>query len=325
MLKAHSAYCLGTLLLALALSGCGQSQEAAHASGAAVAPPAPPAASAEQAVLQVTQGLANNEAHVVWDALPASYQKDITGLIRDFAAKMDPEIWNQSFATLAKFSDVLKSKKDIILGMSKIQNNPNIDVEEMSRNWDHVVDPLVAITHSDVADLSRLKQVDVRQVLGTTGARVLKDLQILHQVAPGSAGTQLVKLGQTKATLVQENGDSAMVRIEVPGQQPKEERFVQVEGKWIPQEMAQDWSSNMDKARKDLANWSTQGMTEKKPQVMQVITALDGIVDSLAQSNTSEQFEQTLQGGMFQMMGLIMSLSQPQETNGNPSSADARH
>ena len=63
----------------------------------------------------VMQSLADRHPEVLWQALPASYQKDITDLTHAFAEKMDPEIWQTAFRLGNKAVGILRDKKQYIL------------------------------------------------------------------------------------------------------------------------------------------------------------------------------------------------------------------
>src|SRR5262245_17865974 len=39
---------------------------------------------------------------IIWRDLPPTYQQDATGLVKEFAGKMDAEVWNKTFAVLRK-------------------------------------------------------------------------------------------------------------------------------------------------------------------------------------------------------------------------------
>ncbi len=305
---------LGLLTVSIGALGCSESPASARANGT-VPPPVSPAESPEQVVLNVSRAVADGKLHVVWDALPASYQKDVTGLIHEFAGKMDRDLWNKGFAIVGKLATVLQSKKDIILGMKNLRENPKFDAQKASDQWDRVVAPLRTIGQSELANLDSLKRIDVRRFLGTTGSQLVSDVQTIARFS-SDGQNKLANLSDTKATLVSRDGDSAVVRIEVPGEEPKDEAFVRVEGKWITKDMADKWPSQMQDAHSKLAKQSSESITESKPQVMQAFAAADSVLNQLNEAQTPEQFEQTMKMGMFQMMGIIMSFSQASDGGG---------
>src|SRR5258708_4650419 len=48
---------------------------------------------ADAALRAVLNGLHENHPEALWDAMPASYQRDVNGLVHLFAGRMHPEAW----------------------------------------------------------------------------------------------------------------------------------------------------------------------------------------------------------------------------------------
>lgn len=282
-------------------------------SAPSAAAPAPAAESPEQVVMDVTRALSEGRPYVAWDALPASYQDDLTALVHAYAAKVDSELWNKGFAIIRNIAGMLRSQKQNILAMPKVRESSGFDAEQVSREWDLVVAPVLTIADSELAAVSSLEKVDVRRFLATTGVRFMQDLGRIAEFAADDADNKLAAIGRTQATLVNRDGDSAIVRIEVPGEPARTEPFVLVEGKWIPKEIADDWANGLEEARQHIAQMSPEKLQSLKPTILAVLTSIDGTVDQLAQAETPEQFEQTLQMGFFQAMGGMMKMAQAME------------
>ena len=65
--------------------------------------------------MAVVNGLGENQPEVIWQALPASYQDDVSGLVREFAGQMEGSLWDQTFGTLATLTRVLDEKRQFVL------------------------------------------------------------------------------------------------------------------------------------------------------------------------------------------------------------------
>ena len=313
------------MMMSLSLWGCDKSnsgqQGSSGGAGArptagapAVAPPPAVPDSPDAALAAVAQGLAENKPHVAWDALPASYQMDVSDLVHQFAAKMDAEIWIKSFALIAKASHLLKDKKDMILGMKSVTENPQFDRAKAEQNWDKVVGFFQTIATSDAADLGKLKQLDVRQFIAATGPKLMvqaRAMSAMNEQGGGQFDQQFDKLKNATFSVVSRDGDTAVVKMEVPGETTEDEAFTKVEGKWIPKDMADEWKANIENARRGLDELSTEKLAEKKPQIMQALTTVDGIIDQLAATQSPEQFESAMQGAQLQIGFLVMSMMQP--------------
>lgn len=280
---------------------------------AAVPAPAAPAESPEQVVMDVAHGLSQGRPYVAWDAMPASYQDDVTNLVHDYAGTVDAELWNQGFAIVRKVSTMMRNQKDIILAMPKFRESPGFDAEAVGRDWDLVVAPFLTIAESELANAGSLQTIDIRQFLATTGVEFMQDIVRLGEFAENDADNKFAALGQTRATLVSREDDMAMVQIEIPGEGAQTQRFVRVEGKWIPKDMADEWAEEMLKAQAKIAQMSPEKIQLVKPKIMAMLAGIDATVDQLGQAQTPEQFEQTLQMGMFQVFGGMMELARVME------------
>src|SRR4051812_21410476 len=51
-----------------------------------------------------------------WDALPASYRKDLTDLTHDFAGRMDPKLWVRLMAVAKNSGTLLDTKREDVTG-----------------------------------------------------------------------------------------------------------------------------------------------------------------------------------------------------------------
>ncbi|NIM01652.1 MAG: hypothetical protein GTN89_12655, partial [Acidobacteria bacterium] len=224
-MKRHVAgLCLGLLVLGAFFTGCSKSK------------PAPVADTADGAVRLVTEGLADGRPQVVWHALPASYQDDITELVHGFAGTMDAELWNRTFEVVEKATRVLDEKRDFILDHPMLAAQMD-DRKEAEEAWNAVVDILEIVVQSDLADLDRMKKLDVERFLTKTGGDLFDGFEALAALSPTGSMPGL-DLAEAEATLLSSEGDRARVRVEIPGQPTEEMDFSRVEGKWIPAEMA---------------------------------------------------------------------------------------
>ena len=148
-------------VLALIAAGCG---------GAADVPDSP-----DGTVLTVAHELGNNNPGVLWDAMPASYQDDVEGVIHDAAAKMDAEVYDKAFVILKKLVGVLEDKRDFILD-HPMMNEGFIammlkDRKEVEKYWDDIVELVDILAASEISKLESLQSIDVGAFLGGTGGR----------------------------------------------------------------------------------------------------------------------------------------------------------
>lgn len=283
-------------VLALALFGCGDDVPK----------------TADQAVLRVVNGLAENKPEVAWQAMPASYQKDVHDLVHTAVAKVDPTLWNKSFSMAQRIVKILREKKQFILkhdavGKSKEQaaamgfGDLNIDAI-----YDSVVKILDAIVNSEIATHEKAVTLDVGAFLDRTGTKVMENVEELAtklQSEDGKGkGKEMVdvyeKAKKTTATLVKEEGDTATVKIEAPGEEPEEEQFVRVEGKWIPKEMKEEWPEMIAEAKKELDAVTKEQMDEAKTMGLEMLKQLEKAIGPVEKASTQAEFDEAI-GKLF--------------------------
>ena len=137
----------------------------------------------DSAIQVITQGLTEGRPAVVWEAMPATYQTDVTGLAHAFATKMDAEIYDKAFGMLGKVTDVLKTKRDFFLNSAMAKNAP-IDNEKLTTNWNAVVDLFAAVTASELKTLENLKTIDIGKFLQTDGTKIFSQLRTVVSMLP---------------------------------------------------------------------------------------------------------------------------------------------
>ena len=268
------------------------------------------AKTADEAVERVAHGIADGELQHVWYAIPDSYQEDVTEIVHEFAGKMDAELWNRTFSVLDKLTRLVKDKRDFILDHPMIagQIESRRDAE---KSWKSVVETLDVLVSSELSDLDDLESLDIEKFLTGTGNDFMKQLTAAAAVTGENGYADGMKtLGELKATVVESDGDTAMVKVELPGKPAKTDPYVRVEGKWIPKSMADEWQGNMAATRSKLAAFS--GQMENKASVLMQLSMVEGALDTLLAADTSDEFN----AGIGAMMGMAMAamMSQASET-----------
>ena len=284
------------LLGALALLGC---------SGGAVDRGAPPA-TAEETVKWVADGLAANDPTVVWDALPASYQADVSSILHEFAGKVDPGVWNQSVGVLQQFSGVLRDKKEYWLNSSVLPEE--IKDPEVAANWDAMVGFMDTLFGSELADVEALKSLDLRQFLAGTGNRLMEQGNSLTALSPDAQeDVGWNKLSQLTATKLQEEDGIVTVKVEVPDETPREMPFIRLEERWVPKEMADDWPTDMAELRETVARMDPAASGQSTTQIKMFLSMLEGFLGQIDAAGSQEEFDRTLtEGGAPLLFGAMM-------------------
>jgi len=235
----------------LLLAGCGTQEGVGTGNSNAPQPrktigskaDAPPETlTADKAVAAVLRGLETNDPRVIWEFLPESYQEDVNRVVHKFAHKMDAQLWNETFESANKISEVLKTRRAFILKHPAFKQEDPAKSKKVAANWDALVGLLSTVLESNISDLDQLKTIDVGEFLAETGGRLMSQFSDLSKLAPNDPYRKELQLVlETKVELVSSNQDEAMVKLSPrnPALPTTEYEFVKVEGKWIPQTLAQ--------------------------------------------------------------------------------------
>lgn len=286
----------------LLFSGCGESAvaESSNASESVVVAAAPPPDAPDETVRHVVDGFLQHEPQRVWGALPASYQEDISGLISGFAEKMDADIYNRAFELVGRLGRLLEDQKELFLASEVIPQD--IDREEMAANWDSLSGVIRTLVNSDIARLESLATMDVERFLATTGATLLAEAER----AASAAGEDIFEnLRTLNVELIE--GDDEYATLRITGTELAEEiEMARVEDRWVPREMAEEWSAATAEARTQIEGMSREAMQAMKPQILGVFGMLEGTISQLESAETTQQLDQALQGIIFAVMGMMM-------------------
>ncbi|MEE8584676.1 MAG: hypothetical protein V3T83_07480 [Acidobacteriota bacterium] len=253
------------------------------------------------AVHNVVIGLAANHPEVMWQALPASYQSDINGLVRDFADQMDPEVWNRSFGVFSKAAQVLSEKKEFILANPMVAQQL-VQKPEIEQNWDGIVDLLNIIAASQIATLDQLRDLNIEAFLADTVGELMAQAEVLAALSSENPLEKLDKLQKLTVDLISNDGSEAVLEIGDEGEEPRRVEFMQVEGKWIPREMAQEWPMAVEHARSQLVEVSNEELLQNKEAILGSLTMTEGALDGMLAAQDINQFNMALQS----LIGAVM-------------------
>lgn len=291
---------------------------AAPATPPATAPATPPA-NPDQATAAITlpdtpdgtvttiiNETANGRPQVIWQALPAKYQADVKGLLAEFGGKMDQELWDKVFGMLGKTVTLAKDKKDLILNYPGLANAPGKD--SIAENWDKTVAFLELLAVNELSTLDGVKMLDPDAFLSGTVAKLFKMVEEADATSPMPQMAAMKEMAkQIKVTVVSSEGDTATLSIEMPGQEAKEEMYKRVDGKWLPAAMVDTWDMNVEMAKASLGMLDFEMI---KPQVMPVLTTVEGAIDGLLKLETQEEFNTAIDGVMA-LLGPVLQQFMP--------------
>ena len=239
---------------------------------------------------------------ILWHAMPASFQIDVNAIAQLVGAKVDPEIYDKSFGLIGRFAEVADKQKLFILNTKLGSELAAEQIAEIEAAWPSIIGFVQTILTSSISSSAGLRAFD-GQVFSEQTLPVLfkysNDLAALSEENPFSS------LEFDSLKTIVSTDTTAEIKITYTNGDVETEDFAKVENRWVPAEMAINWSMRMADAKKQLEAISSKKLVKNKPQIMGMITMVDGILTQLEKAETQEQFDQALQGAMMPI-GILM-------------------
>lgn len=287
---------LGLTVSALLFAACGDKSGDSAAKGVTI-PDAPDAA-----IQTIAHELAKANGGILWQAMPAGYQGDLNKLVQLAGTKIDAEVYDKTFALIGRLSQVAQKQQAFIFNTTLAERSAEEQVQ-----WEQglpiVVGLIDTIVTSDLATSLGLQSFEGRKFFDTT---VSKLLEYGSQLSELSDQPGLADLAGAVVTVVEATDAEATLSINVPNQPAQEEVFTKVEGRWVPTEMSSTWVDGIADATAKLEAISPEDLAAQKPQLLTVLTMIDGVLTQIDAAETQEQFDQALQGAMMPLMGLML-------------------
>lgn len=302
MRTAVSRFALCLFCLA-AFSGC-----AAESNGT-VAPAQSIPDTPDGTVAAVAETLADGHPEVLWQALPESYRNDLTELTRTFAGKMDPQLYDRSLAVLRRAVEVLQDKQQLILDSETVAMS-GADRERAEQTMGSFLGIAQTLLNSEITTLEGLGNVDWEQYLATTGASLMEQAR---KIKLEEDEDPMAGLRTLQAEVLESTADTATLRLTMEGEEPEEVEMTRVEGRWVPTELAEEWSEKMAEARQGLAEMSPEKMDEVKGQAMMGLAMAEGMIEQVAAVETAEEFDALIGPMLEAVMGSVAQAMPQQE------------
>lgn len=256
----------------------------------------------DAAMRAIADELGAGNAVVLWTATPATYQKDVTELVQLAGTKLDAEVYDRGFALITKLSDVLGKQRAFILSSpmaGQIQNR-----EQVEANWDNGVAMLRSLATSKISTVEGLKSFDGAAFLDSTGDEILA---LAHKMSASSKdGPLSEQLKKTVFTVENVTATSATLTMKDDNGVTETTTLTKVDGRWVPADMASEWTAKIAEAKTNLAALKPEEMAQNKPQILGALTMAEGVLGQLEAAKTQAEFDAALQGAMMPIMGLMM-------------------
>ena len=295
MFITHKTFFPCATMVALFFTACG-----AGISSTTVTIPDEPSAAMQTIADEVIAG----NYSILWHAMPTSYQTDINAIARLSGSKVDPEIYDKSFGLFGRFAEVADKQKLFILNTSLVGEQPAEQIAEIEAAWPSIIGFVQTIVNSSISSSAGLRAFDGQVFSEQTLPALFKYSSDLAAISNEESPFGSLEFGSLKT--VESTDTTAVLEITFANGDVEAEDFTKVENRWVPAEIAINWSTEMAAAKKQLQAISSEEIAKNKPQLMGMITMLDGILTQLNTAKTQEQFDQALQGAMIPIGLLVM-------------------
>lgn len=287
-----------SLVLVLAGALTAQGHDARRGARPPQTPPAAPGAAAPRTAQQEIEGLlaaaARGDAVVFWDWLPDGYQRDVEGLVRELAGKVDEATYDRTWRLVKRVAQVGVQKQEFVFGNTQVAAMLGKD-QEQAENAQVVYGALLGllgtVADSEVGTLAGLRGFDGRLFLKHSGKQVLDTLLTIAALQ-GNDARQLLR--RTTVHTVEQTGDRAKVELRAPGKEPEAEVLVKHEGRWLPDQMVRDWQRTMAQAKARIAALPKAGDAKSTAQARTVLGALEGFVRKFEDVESQADFDEVL-------------------------------
>lgn len=240
------------------------------------------------AVTKFIDAFSGARASEIYSVMPASYRKDVVSIVSAFGNKMDPEIWKEGQSIIAEVADLAAVKSDLLAEAFGAQSTmPKAEIAALISQVAPEVKKLVTNVTLDA-----IKAGKVNDILSMPEIAAISKLTAKNLPAEAKIGLQSIAKDATGAVIAKIKNAEGMV---------EDTEFVNVEGAWIPKEMADGWKEGVGNALKAINSMKFDAA--KKQQLLAMSPMIKG---ALAQAKSATTIEQLGQAVMMPVMMIAM-------------------
>ena len=235
---------------------------------------------------------------VMWDALPASKQKQLEELMVEFARKVDPRSFDMIRRTRNSLVEILRKQQKFILNSSVLAMPPDVR-QEFEPVYPAMVDVADHLVAKELLDGKRMQQGNMRGLLDTYLTRLLKSVEKAIVALPTdnpirSQYEDAKILNKPNWTVEKTSSTSATLSIPpAPGGPPPPPPIALVlsEGRWLPEDLVKNWDMGISQAKGFIATMNPEQIQQGITTGMFVVNAP---LNSLKNAKSQEEFDKVL-------------------------------
>ena len=265
--------------------------------------------SPEASIQYIFSELSANNGEVLWEALPTSYQADIVGVAALICSKTDAETYDRSFRLLGRLANLIDKKSDFIAN-SIAGAGAGEDPERMKEGLSYLSELLDKLSNSLLATHASLREFDGEAVFRSVGSAGMAFVNSVALLEESDESFSLDELSSLKVEVLKEEQATAVLRIIYTDDVSMEETFVLVEGRWVPELMAAQWSAGISGIRSELAAITDEQVETSKLQSAMVFGIVESLLSQIESAETQESFDFVLKSAAMPLMSLLMMSGQ---------------
>ncbi|MBU6238375.1 MAG: hypothetical protein KGQ51_11135 [Planctomycetes bacterium] len=251
---------------------------------------------AKSFVAKVVRELEKRNITVLWDAMPASKQKDIEKIIAAFATRLDPKSFDMLRKTRNTALDIARKQQKFVIGSSVFQIPSDVK-ESLNGAYPYMVDFVDALITKELFDPKRLQAGNMRSFIDDWKKGLNSSIEKLATTLPeGDPGRAALLESKIDYTLESNSSDTATMKLQSPagpmgpGQEVSLE-LIRAEGRWIPKQMVDGWESGVGQT---LAAVNTINGEQVHQQLQGFLFLLNAPLQTLKNAKSQEEFDKTL-------------------------------
>jgi hypothetical protein len=230
----------------------------------------------------------------MWNHVPQRYQADSARVKNAFAAKLDDELWEAAFRTVAKSLRVVRAKKELLLASPLLAQVPPELSDALAKHGDQLLDALEGVAASEIKTVAGLKQLDISSYVRSPPVRTLK--VVANPLVPEKY------LAHWKHELVSQSGDEAVVRITIGPLQGYEQAFRRIDGRWFSKDDVDNWSTKLAAVLETIEK--IEITPQIKAEALASLRQIDESLDRLAAAADQAAFD----GELSRLTALVVSV-----------------
>ena len=253
--------------------------------------------SAQEFIDIVIRELKNDNPIVIWDALPASKQKEVEEVVKLASTRVEQKTLNLIKKFRGELLTTLKSKKQFVLNSKSLPMQPDQKLL-LTKSYDSIVSMVEATIPIEWMDLSYLQNSDVRDMLSGYVGNLASKANALQSILPADGPFKVMVLPKPESAKAENlSSTSANVTFELPGGQGVPVMYVLSEGRWLPEGMISNWDQAMTQAKGVLQSANPKQI---HTQVGQALLFANGLLGSISTAETQEEFDERI----VELMGM---------------------